>query len=118
MRYHPGMLTEYIRAAMHEALYELMEDGRFFAVIPACEGLWSEGATLESAREQLQDVLEDWILIKARHDDVFPTIAGVDINPQPAYAEADEAAGVDPKIPRARVARSGIGQSSYGNAAG
>ena len=83
------MLTEYIRAAMREARYELMEDGRFFAVIPPCAGLWADGDTLEGAREHLQDVLEDWILIKARHDDAFPVIAGVDINPQPAYAEAD-----------------------------
>ncbi len=83
------MLTEYIRAAMRAARYELMEDGRFFAVIPACEGLWADGDTLESARERLQEVLEDWILIKARHGDHFPALAGVDINPQPAYAEAD-----------------------------
>ncbi len=83
------MLTEYIRAAMREARYELMEDGRFFAVIPPCTGLWADGDTLEGAREQLQDVLEDWILIKARHGDAFPVIAGVDINPQPAYAEAN-----------------------------
>lgn len=83
------MLTEYIRAAMRDARYELMEDGRFFAVIPACEGLWADADTLEGAREQLQDVLEDWILIKARQGDHFPLIAGVDINPQAAYAEAD-----------------------------
>ena len=78
------MLTEYIRAAMREAHDELMEDGRFFATVPPCEGLWADGATLEGTREQLQGVLEDWVLIKARHSDVFPVIAGVDINPQPA----------------------------------
>jgi predicted RNase H-like HicB family nuclease len=83
------MLTEYIRAAMREAHYEMMEDKRFFATISPCEGLWAEGDSLEGAREQLQDVLEDWILIKARHGDTFPVIAGVDINPQAAYAEAD-----------------------------
>jgi predicted RNase H-like HicB family nuclease len=83
------MLTEYIQAAMRVAHYEAMEGGRFFATIPPCDGLWAEGATLEGAREELQDVLEDWILIKARHGDTFPVIAGVDINPQPAYAEAD-----------------------------
>jgi len=83
------MLTEYIQVAMRQGHYELMEDGRFFATIPACEGLWADGDTLEGTRENLQGVLEDWILIKARHDDVFPVIAGVDINPQAAYAEAD-----------------------------
>ena len=83
------MLIEYIQAAMREAHYELMEDGRFFATIPSCEGVWADGDTLEGAREELQDVLCDWILIKARYGDPFPMIAGVDINPQPAYAEAD-----------------------------
>jgi len=83
------MLTEYIEAAMRQAHYELMEDGRIFATIPPCEGLWTDDDTLEGAREQLQDVLGDWILIKARHGDTFPVIAGVDINPQPAYAETD-----------------------------
>ena len=83
------MLIEYIQAAMREAHYELMEDGRFFATVPSCEGIWADGDTLEGAREELQDVVGDWILIKARHGDTFPMIAGVDINPQPAYAEAD-----------------------------
>ena len=83
------MLTEYIRAVMREARYETMEDGRFFAVIPPCEGLWADRDTLEGARERLQEVLEDWIFIKARHADAFPVITGVDINPQPEYAEAD-----------------------------
>ena len=83
------MLIEYIQAAMRAAHYELMEDGRFFATVPPCEGVWADGDTLEAAREELQDVLGDWILIKARHGDAFPVVAGVDINPQPAYAEAD-----------------------------
>ncbi len=53
------MLTEYIEAALHQARYELMEDGRFFADIPPCEGLWADGDTLEATREQLRSVLED-----------------------------------------------------------
>ena len=82
------MLTEYIRAAMREGHYELMEDGRFFAAIPSCEGLRADGEVLKGTREQLQDVLRDWILIKTRHGDVFPIIAGVDINSQAVDAEA------------------------------
>jgi predicted RNase H-like HicB family nuclease len=83
------MLLEYIQAAMREAHYEMMEDGRFFATIPSCQGLWADGDTLEAAREALQEVLEDWILIRTRHGDALPVIAGLDLNPQPAYAEAD-----------------------------
>ena len=83
------MLTNYIAAALREAHYEVMENGRIFATIPPCKGVWADGDTVEAARDELQSVLEDWILIKARHGDAFPLIGGVDINPQPAYAEAD-----------------------------
>ena len=83
------MLTQYIQAAMRHAKYELMENGRFFARIPECPGLWAEGPTLEECREELQSTLEDWIMIKLRHGDRFEVIEGVDINPQPDYVEAD-----------------------------
>ena len=82
------MLTQYIQQAMRHAKYELMETGRFFARIPDCPGLWAEGPTLEECREELQSILEDWIMIKLRHGDRFQVIDGVDINPQPDYAEA------------------------------
>ena len=78
------MLTEYIQKAMRHAHYELMEDGRFFANIPPCPGLWADGKTLEECREELQSTLEDWLMIKLRHGDRFEVIDGIDINPQAA----------------------------------
>jgi predicted RNase H-like HicB family nuclease len=81
---------------VREAQFETMEDGRIYARISSCEGLWADGDTLPLAQEQLRSVLDDWILIKARHGDPFPAIAGYDNNPQPAYAEADQAERVDP----------------------
>jgi predicted RNase H-like HicB family nuclease len=85
------MLSNYIAAALREAHYEVMEDGRIFATIPHCDGVCAGANTVEAARDELQSVLEDWILIKARHGDRFPIVGGLDINPQPAYAEADQA---------------------------
>lgn len=82
------MLTQYIKAAMHQAHYELMENGRFFATIEACPGLWAEGGTLEECRDELQSTLEDWILLKVSFKDTMPVIGGIDINPQPLHAEA------------------------------
>jgi predicted RNase H-like HicB family nuclease len=83
------MLTAYIQQALRHATYEVMENGRFFAQIPACPGTWAEGDTLECCREELQSVLEDWILVKARHGDTFPVVDGIDINPKPEYAQAN-----------------------------
>ena len=83
------MLTEYISKAMHRARYELMENDRFSATIPDLKGLWAEAGTLEECREELQHTLEDWIVFKLRHRDSFVVLDGADLNPQPAYAEAD-----------------------------
>lgn len=82
------MIAEYIKSALRQAQYEKMESGRWFASIPVCPGCWAEGADIESSREELESVLEDWILIKIRHGDQMPVIDGHDLNPMPAYAEA------------------------------
>ena len=81
------MIAEYIKAAMRGAHYEKMEDGRWFATIPACECLWADGDTVEFAREELESRLEGWILLGLHHGHTLPVIAGLDLNPQPAYAE-------------------------------
>ena len=83
------MLIAYIQKAMLHAEFEQMEDGRFFGTIPACQGLWADGDTVEQCRAELQSALEDWILLKVGLGDTMPVIDGVDINAQPVYAEAD-----------------------------
>ena len=83
------MITQYIAAAMKQSQFELMENGRYFATIPACRGCWAEGASIEECRTELQSTLEDWILLKVGLGDTMPVIDGVDINAQPVYAEAD-----------------------------
>ena len=55
------MLTSYIRAAMHQARYEIVEDdGSFYGEIPAIRGIWANAQTLEACREELESVLEGW----------------------------------------------------------
>lgn len=83
------MILQYIAAATKDATFELMENGRYFATIPACKGVWIDGATIEECRAELPDVLESWILVRLQHRLEIPVIAGFDLNPQPAYAEAD-----------------------------
>lgn len=83
------MLIDYIQAAMRHAEFEKMENGKYFGTIASCRGLWADGDTVDQCREELRSVLEDWILVKVRFGDTMPVIDGVDINPQPVYAEAD-----------------------------
>ena len=83
------MITKYIDAAMNQASYESMENGRFFGCIPVCRGVWADGDTLESCRATLSEVLQDWILIRVRHGLELPVVDGIDLNPKAAHAETD-----------------------------
>ncbi|MBE9103342.1 type II toxin-antitoxin system HicB family antitoxin [Vacuolonema iberomarrocanum] len=74
------MLTQYIQVAMHQASYELLEDGTFYGEISNCPGVWSNAETLEHCREQLQDALEGWIVLGLRLGHVLPILDGVDLN--------------------------------------
>ncbi len=67
------MLTRYIQAAMNKVRYEILEDGTYYGEIPPCRGVWANARTLEACRQELQEVLEEWLLLKIKDDDPIPT---------------------------------------------
>jgi len=68
------MLTEYIQAAMGKARYEILDDGTYYGEILPCRGVWATAKTLEACRQELQEVLEEWILLKIKDGDPLPTL--------------------------------------------
>ena len=74
------MLERYIQAVMGGARYKQLEDGTWFAEIPGFQGVWANGSTVETCRQELIEVLEEWIFLKARDKDLLPVVSGVDIN--------------------------------------
>jgi predicted RNase H-like HicB family nuclease len=58
------MLTRYIQEAMGKARYKMLKDGSYFGGIPGLEGVWADERTLEKCREVLQEVLEEWLILK------------------------------------------------------
>ncbi len=74
------MLTAYIQAAIRHAEYEIIEDDNsFYGHIPGFSGLWANAPSLEVCREELQSVLEDWILVGIRRDIALPVVEGIDL---------------------------------------
>lgn len=73
------MLIEYIQAALRRAHYELMEDGGAYGAIPGLQGVWASGATLESCREELEQVLQDWLMLSLARSMPIPPIDGIDL---------------------------------------
>jgi predicted RNase H-like HicB family nuclease len=78
------MLTSYIQAAMRLAKYEITEDGKYYGEIPGFDGVWASTDSLETCREELQSVLEDWLVLGLRMGHVLPVVAGINL----ASAEA------------------------------
>jgi predicted RNase H-like HicB family nuclease len=78
------MITKYISEAMKKAHYELIENKEFYGEIPVCKGVWATAYTLEECREKLQEVLEDWIVLKLQDKDSLPIIEGIELTSKAA----------------------------------
>ncbi len=74
------MLTEYIKAGMKRARYEVLEDNTCYANIPGVQGVYANEPSLEACREELQSVFEDWILFSLQEECPLPPIDGIDLN--------------------------------------
>lgn len=70
------MFAEYLHAAMCHAVYEQFEDGTYFGSIPGFHGVLANEATPEATRQELQEVLEDWILFRISEKLDLPEVDG------------------------------------------
>ncbi|MGC8493928.1 MAG: type II toxin-antitoxin system HicB family antitoxin [Syntrophobacteraceae bacterium] len=74
------MLLEYITAALRHAKYEILsEDGSYYGEIPECNGIYANGRTLEECREELREVLEEWVLFRVHKNLRLPAIDGIEL---------------------------------------
>jgi predicted RNase H-like HicB family nuclease len=74
------MLTNYIRAAMRQARYEILpDDGTFYGEIPGFNGVYANADTLEACREELEEVLEEWILFRVSRQLSLPIVEGIEL---------------------------------------
>ncbi len=74
------MLTSYIRAAMHRARYEILRDnGTFYGEIPGFAGVYANADTLEACREELEEVLEEWILFRVSKNLLLPVVGEIEL---------------------------------------
>ena len=74
------MLTKYIQAAMRKAEYEILQDdGSFYGHVPELQGAWANADSLEACRQELAEVVEDWILLGIADHDTLPVLDGVEL---------------------------------------
>jgi predicted RNase H-like HicB family nuclease len=73
-----AMLAEYFHIALWHAHYEILpDDGTFSGEIPGCQGVYANAETLESCRDLLAEVLEEWTLLRIAPHLSLPVIEGI-----------------------------------------
>jgi predicted RNase H-like HicB family nuclease len=74
------MLLEYVQAALQHAHYEILPDDRsYYGEIPKCNGVYANRETLEHCREELREVLEEWVLFRVHSRLPLPVIDGIEV---------------------------------------
>lgn len=74
------MLTEYLKAAMGKAHYELLGGGEgFYGEISGFQGVFAQADTLEDCRDELASTLEDWLLFRISRNLPIPVLEGLDL---------------------------------------
>lgn len=66
MWYFEYMISDYIEQKLKKASYKLLDDGTYFGEVKGLKGVWASASTLEVCREELQEVLEDWVVVHIR----------------------------------------------------
>jgi predicted RNase H-like HicB family nuclease len=74
------MIRKYIQTAMEHAKYEILpDDGTYYGEIQECPGVYSNAPTLEKCRNELEEVLEEWILFRVYKNLEIPPIDNMEI---------------------------------------
>lgn len=74
------MLVNYINAALRHAHYEILADDQsYYGDIPNFEGVYANAETLEDCREELAEVLEEWVLFRVSKNLPLPVVDGLEL---------------------------------------
>lgn len=75
------MLIEYIQAALRHAKYEILpDDGSYYGEIPECNGVYANAGTLENCRQELLEILEEWVLFRIHKNLPLPVIDCIELS--------------------------------------
>lgn len=69
------MLIQYIQAALENAKYEIIDDEEpYYGEVPGLDGVWSSGNSLEECRKNLEEVIDEWVIVRLAKGLTIPQI--------------------------------------------
>lgn len=69
------MINQFLDQNLKRAKYKILDDGTYFGEIPKVRGVWANAKNLEVCRQELAEVLEDWLLLKVYSRESVPGIS-------------------------------------------
>jgi predicted RNase H-like HicB family nuclease len=73
------MITKYIAKALARAVYEPIEKGAFGATVRGLRGVLATGFSVEQCRQNLAEVVEEWLLVRVAQHLPIPRLGGVTV---------------------------------------
>jgi predicted RNase H-like HicB family nuclease len=71
------MITKYIDEALHRATYAVVDGEAFCATVAGLPGVIAMGRSLEMCRDQLAEVVEEWVLVRVSRGLSVPRLGSV-----------------------------------------
>jgi len=65
--------------------YEVFEDGTYMSTVTGLQGVIAIGDSIEECRQDLIEVIKEWIALRLRMGDTIPSIDGltIDVSAEP-----------------------------------
>ena len=73
------MIRQYVEEALRRARYAKLEDGTFCAEVPRLRGVLATGGTLSECRNQLAEVVEEWVLVRVAKGLPIPALGKLEV---------------------------------------
>lgn len=67
--------NQFIRRAFQKAQFEILpDDGTFYGEIPSCQGVYANADCMEACRNELREVLKEWVSLRLRMNLRLPNL--------------------------------------------
>lgn len=73
------MIRQYVDEALRRARYEKLENGTYYAEVPRLRGVLATAPTLEGCRNELAEIVEEWVLVRVARGLDVPALGRVTV---------------------------------------
>jgi len=74
------VILKYIDKALRRAKYTQPDPGVYCATVPGLRGVIATAMTLENCRDQLAEIIEEWVLVRVARGLTVPPLGGVTVS--------------------------------------